>query len=183
MDRIGDFTAFLAIAEQGGQTAAARHLGRSLQAINRSLASLERSVGVELVSRTTRRSRPTESGLAFYWRVRPALSEINEAKHEASSRRPEPSGVLRISAPVLFAPAYVVPASATSSRSTHRSRSTSGHQTGKSIWQNRVSTSPYISVICRIHASRRYALQICERLCLVRPPILRSTVGQGVRIN
>jgi DNA-binding transcriptional LysR family regulator len=87
MDRMDELTAFLAIVEKGGQTAAARHLRRSLQSTNRSLARLERSVGVELVSRTTRRSSPTEAGLAFYRRVKPALMEIDDAKSEAASRR------------------------------------------------------------------------------------------------
>ena len=109
MDRMDDLTAFLAIMERGSQTAAARHLRRSLQSINRSLTTLERSVGVELINRTTRQSNATEAGLAFYRRVKPALTEINEARLEAASKRAEPSGLLRIGAPVLFAPAYVVP--------------------------------------------------------------------------
>jgi DNA-binding transcriptional LysR family regulator len=45
---------------RGSQTAAPRRLGRSLQAVNRSLAALEQSVGVELVRRTTRKSFATE---------------------------------------------------------------------------------------------------------------------------
>ncbi len=109
MDRMDDLTAFLAIMEKGSQTAAARHLRRSLQSINRSLTTLERSVGAELINRTTRQSSATEAGLAFYRRLKPALTEINEARLEVASRRAEPSGLLRIGAPVLFAPAYVVP--------------------------------------------------------------------------
>nr|WP_246698098.1 LysR family transcriptional regulator [Rhizobium sp. BK275] len=46
MERLDDLEAFLAIAEKGSQTAAARHLRRSLQSINRSLAALEQNVGV-----------------------------------------------------------------------------------------------------------------------------------------
>jgi DNA-binding transcriptional LysR family regulator len=109
MRRMDDLAAFLAIMEKGSQTAAARQLRRSLQSVNRSLSALERSVGVELISRSTRKSNPTEAGLAFYRRVKPALMEINEAKLEAASRRAEPSGLLRIGAPVLFAPTYVAP--------------------------------------------------------------------------
>jgi len=110
MDRLDDIEAFLAIVEKGGQTAAARHLRRSLQSINRSLAMLERGVGVELVRRTTRRSQPTAAGQAFYRRIKPAFMEITEARREASGGQAEPAGLLRISAPVLFAPAHVVPA-------------------------------------------------------------------------
>lgn len=110
MDRLDDLEAFLAIVEHGGQTAAARHLRRSLQSVGRSLVALERSLGVELVQRTTRKSSPTEAGLAFYGRVRPAFAAITEARREAASLRAEPSGLLRVGAPVQFAPAYVVPA-------------------------------------------------------------------------
>lgn len=109
MNRLDDIEAFLAIVENGGQAAAARHLGRSLQSINRSLATLEQAIGVELVRRTTRQSSPTEAGLAFYKRVKPAFVEIGEASREAASRSSEPSGLLRIGAPVLFASAYVTP--------------------------------------------------------------------------
>lgn len=110
MDRLDDLEAFLAIVEHGGQTAAARSLGRSLQSINRSLHALERRIGVPLIGRTTRRSTPTEAGRAFYRRIKPALGEINEARRDAASMRAEPAGLLRIAAPLLFAPAYVAPA-------------------------------------------------------------------------
>jgi DNA-binding transcriptional LysR family regulator len=101
---------FLAVVEAGSQTAAARQLGRSLQSVNRALAALERNVGVELVRRTTRRSLATEAGLAFYHRVKPAFAEISEARLEAANRRVEPSGLLRVAAPVLFGSTHVVPA-------------------------------------------------------------------------
>lgn len=110
MVRTDDLEAFLAIVEKGGQTAAARSLRRSLQSISRSLAALERSMGVELLRRTTRQSGPTEAGLAFFQRVKPALAEINEARFEAANTRAEPAGLLRIGAPSLFAAAHVVPA-------------------------------------------------------------------------
>src|SRR5204863_9926694 len=104
-----DIETFLAVIEAGSQTAAARRLGRSLQSVNRSLAALERSVGVELVRRTTRQSFATEAGLAFDRRVKPAAAAISEARLEAANRRAEPSGLIRIAAPVLFGSTYVVP--------------------------------------------------------------------------
>jgi DNA-binding transcriptional LysR family regulator len=105
-----EIEAFLAVIETGSQTAAARRLGRSVQAVNRSLLALERSVGVELIRRTTRKSFATEAGLAFYRRVKPAFSEIGEARLEAASQRAEPSGLLRIAAPILFGSTFVAPA-------------------------------------------------------------------------
>lgn len=109
MSRIDDFEAFVAVVEQGSLTAAARRLNRSLQAISRSLAALEESVGVELVHRTTRRSMPSEAGTAFFHRVKPAIDELNEAKLQAANQHSEPSGILRVSAPVLFGPDFLVP--------------------------------------------------------------------------
>lgn len=109
MERLDDLEAFVAVVEKGSQAAASRHLRRPLQSLNRSLIALERSVGVELVKRTTRRSEPTEAGRLFYERIKPAVAEIIEARNEAASIRGEVSGPLKIGAPVLFASSYVAP--------------------------------------------------------------------------
>ncbi|MGE0152885.1 MAG: LysR family transcriptional regulator [Reyranellaceae bacterium] len=110
MDWLDDLATFIAVVEKGGQTAAARHLGRPLQSVNRSLMALEQSVGVELVRRTTRQSSPTEAGLAFYRRIKPALAEIADARQEAADKRVDFSGLIRIGAPIQFAAAQVAPA-------------------------------------------------------------------------
>ncbi len=110
MNRIEDFQAFAAIVDHGSLTAAARQLGRSLQSVSRSLAAVERDVGVELIHRTTRRTSPTDAGLAFHRRLTAALAEIDAAKLETSNRRAEATGLLRISGSSAFAPLYIVPA-------------------------------------------------------------------------
>jgi DNA-binding transcriptional LysR family regulator len=110
MDRIEDLQAFVAVVEKGSLTAAARQLGRSLQSVSRSLAALERGIGVELVRRTTRRSTPTEAGLAFHRRLSAALAEVEAATLEASNRGLQVTGLLRITSSTAFAPLYVVPA-------------------------------------------------------------------------
>lgn len=107
--RITDLEAFVAIAEAGSLTAAARELGRSLQTVSRSLAALEADVGVELVHRTTRHSTMSEAGRAFYQRVKPAVTDIREAQGEMADSRMEPRGTLRVGAPVLFGPDFLVP--------------------------------------------------------------------------
>ena len=55
--------------------------------MSRSLAAVEREVGVELVRRTTRRLSPTDAGLAFNRRVSGALGELEAAKSQAASGR------------------------------------------------------------------------------------------------
>ncbi|WP_129649447.1 LysR family transcriptional regulator [Peristeroidobacter agariperforans] len=109
MSRIEDFEAFIAIVENGSLTAAAASLRRSLQSVSRSLAALEQDVGIELLQRTTRGSSASEAGLEFYERVKPAIVSVNEAKLAATRGIAEPAGKLRISAPVLFGPSYLVP--------------------------------------------------------------------------
>lgn len=110
MDRIEDYQAFIAAVEKGNLTAAANQLGRSLQSVSRSLAALEREVGIELIRRTTRRSNPTDAGLALFRRLSGALADIDAAKLEAANRRVEAAGLLRITASSAFAPLYIVPA-------------------------------------------------------------------------
>lgn len=109
MDRIHDLEAFIETVEQGSLTGAARKLGRSLQSISRSLMALEQSLGVELVQRTTRKSRTTEAGQAFFERVQPAVAELLDARDAVASLRSSPTGCLRVSAPTLFGPAFVMP--------------------------------------------------------------------------
>jgi DNA-binding transcriptional LysR family regulator len=110
MNRIEDYKAFAAVVEKRSLTAAARHLGRSLQSVSRSLAAVEHDIGVELVRRTTRRSSPTDAGLAFHRRLSAALAEIEDARLETSNHRAEATGLLRIAGSTVFSPLYIVPA-------------------------------------------------------------------------
>ncbi|HWX60921.1 LysR family transcriptional regulator [Bradyrhizobium sp.] len=112
MSDIEDYRAFVAVIERKSLTAAARQLGRSLQSVSRSLASLERELGVELVRRTTRSSRATDAGLAFHARIKSALADIDLARSEIAERAALLTGRLRVGASILFAPTYLVPAAA-----------------------------------------------------------------------
>ena len=109
LNRLDDLHAFVAVVDKGSLTGAARHLGRSLQSVSRSLAVLEREIGVELVRRTTRRSAPTEAGLTFRRSLGDALTKIEMAKLEAGNRRSEIVGPLRVTASSTFGPRYLVP--------------------------------------------------------------------------
>lgn len=109
MSRLEDLEAFVHIAEAGSLTKAARRLNRTLQAVSRSLATLEEDVGVQLVHRSTRHSVLSEAGETFFRRVKPALEEIGEARLEVADRRTAPSGTLRVGAPILFGPDFLVP--------------------------------------------------------------------------
>lgn len=64
-------TAFLAVAERRGFSAAARALGRSPSAVSQAVRALEQRVGVPLVVRTTRSVRLTEAGEALARKAAP----------------------------------------------------------------------------------------------------------------
>nr|WP_283805796.1 LysR family transcriptional regulator [Bradyrhizobium sp. YR681] len=100
----------MGIVDEGSLTSAAARLGRSLQAVSRSLARLEQDLGIELVSRTTRRLHPTAAGLDFADRIRLALATIDGAREDliASDRRL--AGPIRVGTSSLFGPEYVTPA-------------------------------------------------------------------------
>lgn len=108
--RFQDYEAFIAVVEAGNLTSAATRLNRSLQSVSRSLASLERQLGVILISRTTRRAQPTETGMAFYQRINAAFNEIQSAHTEVRDMATSLTGKLRIAASALFAARFLVPA-------------------------------------------------------------------------
>ena len=101
---------FVAVAEAGSISEAARRLQISKSVASDRLAELERELGATLVHRTTRRLTLTEDGLAFHERAKRILREVSDATTEASERRGELVGPLRVSAPVSFGSLHLGPA-------------------------------------------------------------------------
>ncbi|HZZ91234.1 MAG TPA: LysR substrate-binding domain-containing protein [Usitatibacter sp.] len=93
---------FVAIADAGSLSAAARAANLSKSVVSERLAELERSLGAQLVQRTSRKLSLTGDGMAFLARARRILAEADAARAELSERRGELAGPLRISAPVSF---------------------------------------------------------------------------------
>lgn len=110
MASINSYAAYVAVVECGSLTAAARRLGRSLQAVSRLLADLEQELGVQLVARTTRSCRPTAAGERFYGRIRTVLADLDLARNEVVASAVEIDGSLRIGAPSQFGVRHLVPA-------------------------------------------------------------------------
>ncbi len=109
MDKLRSMQVFVRIVEDGSLTAAADSLGMSAPAVVRSLAALEREVGVRLLNRTTRRSSVTDEGREYFERCRRVLIEVEGADASLSARRTEPRGRLRLTAPVTFGRMHVAP--------------------------------------------------------------------------
>jgi len=68
---------FVALADHGSFTAAARECNVAQPALSQQIRRLEREVGVTLVDRTTRRVRLNQAGELMLERVRRALAEID----------------------------------------------------------------------------------------------------------
>lgn len=109
MDRLEAMGAFIKVVDAGSLSAAARQTARSLTAISRLVSGLESGLGVQLLRRTTRSLALTEEGRLFYDRARLILNEVEELGLTLSSRRSEPSGRFRISAPVLIGRRLLAP--------------------------------------------------------------------------
>ncbi|SIN67221.1 DNA-binding transcriptional regulator, LysR family [Parasphingorhabdus marina DSM 22363] len=101
---------FVAIAEEGTITAAAARLRVSKAVVSKQLQLLEDDLGATLVLRNTRHFHLTETGEAFYEAARVAVVQAKDAFHLVRKGRDEPSGELRITAPLDFGIAYVAPA-------------------------------------------------------------------------
>ena len=110
MDRFRAMQTFVAIADQGSLTAAARLLDSSLPAVVRSLAALEAHLSVRLARRTTRRVALTDEGRRYLETCRLVLSTVEAGESALASDADEPAGSLTITAPVLFGQMYVAPA-------------------------------------------------------------------------
>jgi DNA-binding transcriptional LysR family regulator len=65
LDKLWAMTGFVRIVEEGSLTAAAADLGVSLPTMVRTLAALERDLGVTLLNRTTRRIHLTDDGRRY----------------------------------------------------------------------------------------------------------------------
>ncbi len=97
---LNDVATFVRVADGGGFTAAAKALGVPKSTVSRSLARLERELGVRLVHRTTRALALTEAGRAYHERVRDAVMGVAEATADVVDMGKEPRGAIRITAPV-----------------------------------------------------------------------------------
>lgn len=109
MDKFKGIRTFVAIAERGSLTAASHQLDVSLPTVVRTLAELERLLGVALFHRTTRRINLTDEGRRYLETCQAALSQLEEAEKALTATRSKPSGRLTITSSVMFGRMHVAP--------------------------------------------------------------------------
>ncbi len=90
---------FVAVAEAGSFSEAARRLGISPSAVSQAIRGLEERLGTPLFRRSTRSLSLTDVGNDYLLAAAPALSQLRQAAEEASGRGGRPAGSLRLTMP------------------------------------------------------------------------------------
>jgi DNA-binding transcriptional LysR family regulator len=110
MSDYDDILTFTRVVELESYTKAARRLGISKSMVSRRVARLEAKLGTRLLVRSTRGLAPTEAGRLFAERAARALAELDEAQTAIAEGERDPSGALRIAAPLSFGIMHLGPA-------------------------------------------------------------------------
>lgn len=112
MDRreLPSMAVFVAVAEGLSFALAARRLGVNASSVSRSVASLERRLGVRLFRRTSRSVVLTYEGQMLFERCRDAFDRIDEALEQLSGLRESVRGLLRVTMPLGVGRKYLLPA-------------------------------------------------------------------------
>lgn len=100
MNMLESMRVFSRIVELGSFSAVARENNIGQPAISKSIALLEKNLGVRLLDRSTNRLSPTEEGKRFYVRSKTVLEEYIDAIAEVRGESKRVAGTLRVNAPV-----------------------------------------------------------------------------------
>jgi len=104
------FKLFIDVIDTGSFSAAGRLRALAPSSVARRIDALERSLGCQLVSRSSHAVKPTAAGQAFAERARRIVQELNLARAEMTSLQSAPEGRIRIDAPAPFGRRHLAPA-------------------------------------------------------------------------
>src|SRR5215475_544122 len=109
MDRLGAMETFVHVVDAGSFSGAARLLRVGQPAVSKTVAQLEKRLGVRLLLRSSHSLKATEAGRSFYERAKRSIEEADEAELAARGAGAALSGRLRVFAPVAFTCLHVIP--------------------------------------------------------------------------
>jgi DNA-binding transcriptional LysR family regulator len=101
LEKTAGLVAFVRTVDTGSFSSAGRFIGSSPSAVSKSVARLERRLGVRLLQRSTRTLSLTTEGAAYYERVAPLLRAIEDAE-DVVQMADDARGLLRVTAPVFL---------------------------------------------------------------------------------
>ncbi|WP_236844499.1 LysR family transcriptional regulator [Bordetella sp. 15P40C-2] len=102
MKRLQGMELFVEVAKTCNFGRAADNLGIPRSTLSRQVAELERSLGLQLLSRTTRKVELTEAGKLYFERCQRIVAEAQVAHEELQNLVQTPSGPLRVNMPADF---------------------------------------------------------------------------------
>jgi DNA-binding transcriptional LysR family regulator len=105
-----DMLLYVDVVREGSFTAAARHVGISKQAVSERIYKLEAALGVRLLQRTTRNLRMTDAGMRYHAECAQIAHQIEQANLAVQAEQATPTGLLRMSAPMLYGRNRLIPA-------------------------------------------------------------------------
>jgi DNA-binding transcriptional LysR family regulator len=91
---------FVKVVEAGSFSAAARLLNMPKTTVSAKIAALEKRLELKLIQRTTRKLHVTEAGMRYFRHCANAIREMELGEAELQSTQGEPTGLLRVTAPV-----------------------------------------------------------------------------------
>jgi len=97
------------LAQLGSFTQVAQRLTLSKAAVSQRIAELERAVGQPLVQRTTRSVRLTDAGQLLVAHTAESFAQIARSVGEARDLAAQPSGLVRVTAPVALGRQFIAP--------------------------------------------------------------------------
>lgn len=110
LERLTGIIAFARAGSLGSYTAAARALAVSPSAVSKSVQRLEQQLGLKLFSRTTRSLTLTAEGRDLHERALRLLREAEEIEQAAAAARAEPTGTMKVTAPLPIGVHLLAPA-------------------------------------------------------------------------
>ncbi|WP_199756274.1 LysR family transcriptional regulator [Candidatus Pantoea deserta] len=105
----GTMQLFVRTVLLGSFSAAAREAGISASTVTRKISAIEKHLKVALFHRSTHEITLTEAGYLYFERVTAILSDIDDAHRAVSALDAEPSGQVKLTAPVAFGRIYLAP--------------------------------------------------------------------------
>lgn len=106
---LDNIQAFMDVAQCGTFSAAAKVQGVAVSSVSRQVDALEKSLGVALFQRSSRRLLLTDAGEQFLPRARVIVSELDDAKAALLDAQAEPRGMLSVTVPAAFGRRHVTP--------------------------------------------------------------------------
>ena len=108
MTDLVDLETFVAVANAGGVSSAARRLGLPKSIVSRRLSRLEQELGAQLLTRTTRGAALTEAGATFREHAARVCAEMQAAR-DSIAPEGDVRGLLRVAAPLSFGATHIAP--------------------------------------------------------------------------